>query len=1087
MSANAEQVIQPGQRVRHSEYGEGVVVVTQSSGFARVFFPSGERQVSIGTLAHALGRTEQIVQSSGSGIQRANRAWLAYQAHALPLIDSAAALTSARIDLLPHQVVLTHRIATSSPRRFLIADEVGLGKTIEAALLLRELASRGELNRALMVVPAGLVNNWHRELNEVFNLNFEVFGSEGDVFDRKSNAFAKHDRLIASIDTLKIRARMKRLEEAPPWDLVIFDEAHHLTAYKSGGKTKKTENYKLAEFLKGHCRDLVILSATPHQGDHFRFWMLVHLLNPTLFSSAEDMVENRHRLNSVIFRRTKADACKPDGSTLFARRGVHTESLLMSEPEREFYNELQVYLMDGFALAKKQGNKGRGLGFVMTIFQKIAASSFAAVHRTLRRRMIALTIQEGLFHDSQLDIEARDATFREARELIRTEYGLTDDRMGSIEVEGVLSDLKRKLLKKMNEEELALDSSEYSSETATGGAEEAAITSVSLALPEERLRIRTLLEKFPQQIETKLEKLIAALGVLWRQNPDERMVIFATYLGSVEMLGEQIDRAYPGQGVVVLKGGDHGTKAAAEKRFKQVGGPKVMICTAAGREGINLQHARILFNFDLPWNPMDLEQRIGRIHRYGQKHTAQVFNLVLSDTIEGKIFLLLDDKLKEIAKALGKVDEKGEVAEDLRTQILGQLSERLNYEHLYTAALGDPELKRTRLELEAAVSNANEAREVVFELFQDLDRFSLDDYQPLSNVDEGIEKLVGFLSLAVAEDGKRLEKTNDTTFSVVGTNGSIPELNFTTNRDVSLTNDKLGLIGLDHPVIERYLARYRELSPDEIGIRVESIDGRSGVVAIWQVTAKGQRGEIRNYVLPLAIACDGQRVPMWERSVDQLFHSSPSTSTTNFPSTLVLHASEAVLHRELGHRQMITDQQSYEAKLIGWIEVVGTESNWDLEQLQKTIDRNTQLAQPKPTAVTSQSNPDELGLGPEAKSMRALSIRQPFAEAIMRGIKTTEYRSSATKIRGRILIYASQTRYSEGEEADMLDELDMVGISADELPRGVIVGSVELHDSSEGEWYLRDPQRAETFVEPANHPNPVWFYPFATSLFSSEA
>ncbi len=141
----------------------------------------------------------------------------------------------------------------------------------------------------------------------------------------------------------------------------------------------------------------------------------------------------------------------------------------------------------------------------------------------------------------------------------------------------------------------------------------------------------------------------------------------------------------------------------------------------SGREGINLQHARILFNFDLPWNPMDLEQRIGRIHRYGQKDTAQVFNLVLSDTIEGRIYLLLDEKLKEIAKTLGKVDERGEVAEDLKSQVLGQLSERLSYEQLYAQAISDPELKRTRVELEAALSNANEARTAVFELFQDLD------------------------------------------------------------------------------------------------------------------------------------------------------------------------------------------------------------------------------------------------------------------------------------------------------------------------------------------------------------------------------
>ena len=157
------------------------------------------------------------------------------------------------------------------------------------------------------------------------------------------------------------------------------------------------------------------------------------------------------------------------------------------------------------------------------------------------------------------------------------------------------------------------------------------------------------------------------------------------------------------------------------------------MCTAAGREGINLQFARVLFNFDLPWNPMDVEQRIGRIHRYGQNHTAQVYNLVLSDTIEGRIYLLLNDKLLEIAKTLGKVDEHGNIAEDLRSQILGQLSERISYDKLYQEALSDPELRRTRLEVEAALSNADEARKVIFELFQDLEGFSLEDYRPFAD------------------------------------------------------------------------------------------------------------------------------------------------------------------------------------------------------------------------------------------------------------------------------------------------------------------------------------------------------------------
>ena len=309
----------PGDRVDNANFGQGVIISFADS-YARVFFSTGERQIPSETLRLVLGRNETVVANVQSGQLRAKKAWLCWQAHVLPLLDSASSLTSAKIDLLPHQVVLTHRVAMATPRRFMIADEVGLGKTIETALILRELASRGELNRALMVVPAGLVNNWHRELNDVFSLNFEVFGHEGDVSDRRTNAFVRHNLLIASIDTLKRKTRVQKLLDAPRWDLVVFDEAQHLTAYKSGGKTKKTENYKLAEALRDHARDLLLLSATPHQGDHFRFWKLIQLLDPTLFTSEMDMVEQRHRLNPFIYRRTKADACRADGSTLFARR-----------------------------------------------------------------------------------------------------------------------------------------------------------------------------------------------------------------------------------------------------------------------------------------------------------------------------------------------------------------------------------------------------------------------------------------------------------------------------------------------------------------------------------------------------------------------------------------------------------------------------------------------------------------------------------------------------------------------------------------------------------------------------------------------
>lgn len=917
------QIIHPGQRVRHAQFGEGVVVSAASDGYVRVFFQGGERQIAVDALLPALGKTQRVVANVGQGRERARKAWLAWQSHVLPLMESAASLTSAKIDLLPHQVVLTHRVTTTAPRRFLVADEVGLGKTIETALILRELASRGELKRALMVVPAGLVNNWHRELNEVFNLNFEVFGSEGDVTDRKSNAFAKHDRLIASIDTLKRKARVKKLEEAPKWDLVVFDEAHHLTAFKSGGKVKKTENYKLAESLRDHSRDLLLLSATPHQGDHFRFWMLIQLLDSTLFNSPEEMVRERHRLNSVVVRRTKADACKPDGTALFARRWVHTESFLMNDRERLFYAGLNEYLQDGFALAKRQGNKGMALGFVMTIFQKIAASSFAAVARTLRRRLIALTVHESLMHDENRDIDRRDESLREAKDLIRSELGLGNDRLADIEVDRALGDIQRKILKKLDEEAMDMASS-LSDEVALAAAEDSAVASVALALPEERLRIKDLLRRFPEETETKVQKLLMALGALWRQDAGERVVIFATYLGSVEMLGQMIEREYPGQGVVVLKGGDHGSKAAAEKRFKQADGPRVMICTAAGREGLNMQHARVLFNFDLPWNPMDMEQRIGRIHRYGQKHTAQVYNLVLSDTIEGKIFLLLDEKLTEIAKTLGKVDEHGEVAEDLRSQILGQLSERLSYERLYAEALGDPELKRTRVELEAAMTNASQAQAVVFELFQDLGGFNIDDYKPLSDTSAGMGALESFLKAAVESDGKKFASSGHGAWQVIGVDGATVEANFVSDRDRALADERLSLLGLDHPLIADYLDVLRSTAPESLGLSVKGVDGRQGILSLWHVVATDDKHRQRSLIISLAVDEEGKRSPSMEKFADQLFDAEPSAPALDREraSERLTTVLEPMLHRDLVHRGLVKPGQAYETDLVGWIEVV---------------------------------------------------------------------------------------------------------------------------------------------------------------------
>jgi len=655
--------------------------------------------------------------------------------------------------------------------------------------------------------------------------------------------------------------------------------------------------------------------------------MLLRLLDPTLFRDEQDMVENRHRLNAVVIRRTKADACTSDGGPLFARRVVHTEGFTLSEDERRFYGALLDYLRDGYNLAAKQGRQGRALGFVMTIFQKIAASSFAAVKATLQRRLLMLTIQETVERDELLDVDGRDRILKEARDLIREIYDLPDDAVGRAQAEQLLAEAKVQLLKKRKETAAFVKKAESYDDTEIAAAvgEESAATMVSVALPEERRRIQELLEQFPNGMETKTQVLIDALGQLWRVNPREKIVIFTTYLGSIAGLKDAIERTFPGKGVEVLKGGDHGAKLAAQRRFRRKDGPQVLLCTAAGREGINLQFARVLFNYDLPWNPMDLEQRIGRIHRYGQRHTAQVYNLVATDTIEGQIFLLLEEKLHGIAQTLGKVDEHGQVAEDLRAQVLGQLSSRLSYDRLYQEAILDPSLKRTRQELEVAMTNANLAREVVFELFQDLDKFNLGDYKRFDDEGRGMRRLVSFVQRAARLDGGEFRPRGKDVYELV-----LPgqdTLLFTTDRDKALQQEDLNLLGLEHPVVKQWLDRYTSLNPEERAL-IENIEGNgdeTGLITIWQVVLHGKGGQVQQRIVRLGISPTGERSPYLERLSKDLLKACPCrkgvSQDRETVSRLVNGTASELLHRELVYSGFLPEGASYSSKLLACLEV----------------------------------------------------------------------------------------------------------------------------------------------------------------------
>jgi hypothetical protein len=532
-----------------------------------------------------------------------------------------------------------------------------------------------------------------------------------------------------------------------------------------------------------------------------------------------------------------------------------------------------------------------------------------------------LTIHEGIERDELLDVQERDNLFAEARAMLHEMLGIGTDTLGRAQVDQAFAEARMKLLKRRKDRE----DKQYQSEAAgtdieAAGSEDAAASLVAVCLPEERRRIRELLDDFPQIRETKISTLIHALGQLWNLNPAEKIVIFTTYLGSVDGIREAIDETFPGKGVEVLKGGDHGAKTAAQKRFKRDDGPRVLVCTAAGREGINLQFARVLFNHDLSWNPMDMEQRAGRIHRYGQQHTAQIYNLVAADTIEGQIFLLLEEKLKAIAETLGKVDDQGQVAEDLRSQVLGQLADRLSYDRLYQEAVFDPTLRRTKEELEVAMSNATSARHVVFELFQDLDQFNVSEYQQYEDGGAGMDRLLDFTKRIVHRQNGQLQALASKVYDV-----SFPgktAVRFTVDRESAMQNDELDLLGLEHPMLREAQEGLAAIPPEERCLIIEApgdLVTRPSAYGVWQVVIDAGGGTVLQRIVKLAVQDDGQRSVVLERRLRSGYSDVRATAREFSSSTaqdLTCRIMPSILHRELEHQGVLQNGAGYSSKLL---------------------------------------------------------------------------------------------------------------------------------------------------------------------------
>ena len=450
MSVTLTEVLNAGSKVRctsHPEWGLGEVISAQTVGsrtqYRALFQTDGQLAVRVlftDDLAPATGPWEDALAGRWGRLELFElRQW----AFLLPELNSGGEISNARTELLPHQILLTHRIANADRRRYLIADEVGLGKTIETGMVLRELMSRGEANRVLIVTPAGLTLNWLDELEDKFGLSPTVLGEDFD--DARSDAWDRNPFAIASIDRLKRKERLRRLMQATNWDLVVIDEAHHLSKYRTGKKVRSTQNYRLAEVLRQKTRDMLLLSATPHQGDEHQFYFLLSLLDDQLFGSAEEVGTRRDKLDQIMIRRTKREVTDPEGRPIFAKRIVHTEGFTLSAAERRFYEALNDYLVEGYNIAESDPGDAekRAVGFVMTTFQKLASSSPRAIRAALLKHLLRLLIRKAssieeliaMGHAGPSDRDELDRARARCIELAREIWFLPNTEQGRLDAE----------------------------------------------------------------------------------------------------------------------------------------------------------------------------------------------------------------------------------------------------------------------------------------------------------------------------------------------------------------------------------------------------------------------------------------------------------------------------------------------------------------------------------------------------------------------------------------------------------------------------------------------------------------------------
>lgn len=553
-------------------------------------------------------------------VSEAERIRLAY------LFDPYLAVHTSSIEPLPHQITAVYeQMLPKHPLRYVLADDPGAGKTIMTGLLLKELIIREDVQRCIIVSPGNLVEQWQDELHQKFNLRFEILTNDMLENTISGNAFQEHPLLIARLDKLSRNEELHAKIKATEWDLIVVDEAHKLSATVQGNVIKQTKRYKLGKLLSTRTRHFLLLTATPHNGKEADFRQFMALVDDDRFQCHASNIKKSTDISGVMRRLVKEELVKFDGTPLFPERLATTIPYSLSMQEQALYDHVTEYVRDQFNRADRlQNDKKQAVGFALTVLQRRLASSPEAIYQSLHRRK------------ERLEKKINNLPIQNDTLLFQPNEDIWDD----------LEDLPE-------EEAIFYENGLLDNATAASTIEElqAEISILAQLEQEAELLRRSHVDKKWEQVS----KLLQSPQMINDEGRREKIIIFTEHRDTLRYLAIKIRTLLGKQeAVVTIQGGMHrDERKKVEQLFKQDADTAVLVATDAAGEGINLQRAHFMINYDLPWNPNRIEQRFGRIHRIGQTEICHLWNLVAKDTREGQVFDRLFAKLNQEKESLG--------------------------------------------------------------------------------------------------------------------------------------------------------------------------------------------------------------------------------------------------------------------------------------------------------------------------------------------------------------------------------------------------------------------------------------------------